>query len=172
MQVLLGNIAYPKSFSVVVPTNSLGLMTYRTASIIKEAGGLAIEKEARKIVQEQKRTFEPGDVFSTKPGRMRRRGPIIIYHAVLSKTPGGYISIHDVGIAMRNVLFMAIKDEMESITFPPLMAGSSRGIEAGLVASQMFSVGSQFIGKIDIKIVDDDPLFIEKMKGLVNGKYT
>lgn len=163
MKILVGNICYPKSKALIIPANTKGSMLRGRSLKIRNDGLGGILKEAKKFTTQNK--VEPGDCFSTGPGRLNRRGLKKIYHAVIKRLQSDFTSVHIVREALYNSLSLAVFEGMESITVCGL------GIEPGeldpiTVARVTLEQIKKFADKIEIKIIDDDQVFINELENL------
>ena len=163
VKIVLGDICYPKSQALVIPSNTKGIMSRGVLSKILKDGWKGIEREAKRVSLEEK--VEIGDCFSTIPGRLKRRGVKKIYHCVIKRLPSDYTSITIIHNAITKVIKRVIDDGMESITF------SGIGIEPGdldvrSVARVMYDICILFQDKIEIKIIDDNEEFIKDLSAL------
>ena len=160
MKIVLGDICYPKSDSLIIPGNTIGSMLRgRQLRIAKDGlGGLV--KEAKQVASDSK--LKPGDCFTTGPGRLNRRGLKKIYHAVIKRLQSDYTSIYTIRESLQFALQKAIKDGMKSISICGI------GIEAGeidkkSVAIVTWDICSRYDDKIEIKIIDEDVDFIKEI---------
>lgn len=163
IDIRLGDIAYPKSEAMIIPGNTVGLMTRGIALRILTDSLGTVRKEAKKAAREQ----EPkvGECFKTVPGRLKRRGLKNMYHAVIKRFPNDMTTIKTVKDCLEHTLKQVIKDKNKSVSICGL------GIEDGdlekiLVARIFFLTCQKYCDKIDIKIIDDDNKFISDLEKL------
>lgn len=166
IKIILGDIAYPKSEAMIIPGNTVGLMTRGVAlRILKDSLG-SVRKEARKVAKEQ--SPELGECFRTVPGRLKRRGLKNMYHAVIKRFPNDMTTIKIVADSLEYSFKKAIEDQNKSISVCGI------GIEEGdlekiVVARILLSICEKYSNKISIKIIDEDKSFIlelEKVTGV------
>jgi len=167
IEIRLGDIAYPKSEAMIIPGNTVGLMTRGVAlRILKDSLG-TVRKEAKEVAE--KESPEVGECFCTVPGRLKRRGLKNMYHAVIKRFPNDMTTIKIVGDSLEFSLKKAIKDKNASVSICGL------GIEDGdlekmLVARKFLSICEKYSNRIEIKIIDDDERFIEEINKIFNPK--
>jgi len=166
IDIRLGDIAYPKSEAMIIPGNSVGLMTRGVAlRILKDSLG-TVRKEAKKVAKEEEP--EVGECFRTVPGRLKRRGLKNMYHAVIKRFPNDMTTIKIVLDTLEYTLKRVIKDKNKTVSICGL------GIEDGdlekiLVARIFFLTCKKYSDKIGIKIIDDDKEFISELEKLVGN---
>ena len=164
IDIRLGDIAYPKSKAMIIPGNTVGLMTRGIAKrVLKDSLG-TVKKEAKRVAEEEKP--EVGTCFKTVPGRLKRRGLEEIYHAVIKRFPNDMTTIKIIEDCLDYTLEQAVKDEYPSISLCGL--GIEDGdIEVSLAARRILSICEKHSSNIDIKIIDDNPKFIAELKKLL-----
>ncbi len=160
VKIVEGNICYPKSEALILPSNTRGIMSRGILRRIVKDGWSMIEKEAKKVVTEE--SVEVGGYFSTIPGRFKRRGVKKIYHCAIKRLPSDYTSVIIVESALRRTMENVIEDGMDSVA----MCGI--GIEPGdldvkTVARIMSDVCRSFQDRIKIRIIDDNKEFIKEL---------
>ena len=166
LEVRLGDIAYPKSEAMIIPGNTVGLMTRGVAlRILKDSLG-TVRKEAKKVAKE--RELKVGECFKTVPGRLKRRGLKNMYHAVIKRFPNDMTTIKVVSDCLEHTLKQVIKDKNKSVSICGL------GVEDGdlekiLVARIFILTCQKYSDKIDIKIIDSDKKFISELEKLLEG---
>ena len=158
----VGNLIKSGTEAIVNAANGVGIMGRGVAGAISIAGGTIISKEAKEVCK-LNGNFEPGEVYSTGPGRLREKGILRIYHAVTMKFPGGPTSLHYINIVMKSVIEQAIHDQITSIAIPGLGTGIGR-LNKTSVARIMFKVANEYDHLIDIFFVDYDESFINTIK--------
>jgi len=167
LKIILGDISYPKSESLVIPANLTGVMKGRINNKIIKAGWRGIEKEAKEIVNKNK--FKIGDFFITGPGRLKRRGVKNIYHAIIKRLPSDFTSLTIVSSTLNKVLKNVIKDKMKSVTICALGIESG-GLDTYSVAMITVELCKKFMTEIEIKIIDDNKNFINDVKDILDKK--
>ena len=157
MKIILGDITYPKSEAIIIPSNSVGIMSKGVADKVVKAGWAKIAKEAKK--EAEKKKYKVGECFSTDAGRLKRRGVKRIYHCIIKELPSDLISIDIIKTALDNTLKRAILDKIPSVSICGI------GIEPGeldecLVASVFVRVCKKYDNRIKIRIMDENKEFI------------
>ncbi|HUS49851.1 MAG TPA: macro domain-containing protein [Candidatus Paceibacterota bacterium] len=161
IQIIHGDITYPKSISVAIPANLSGLMTRGVAKRIVTAGWQKVAKEAKKEVK--KKNLAVGDVFITDSGRLKRRGAKHIFHLIIRRTPGDFTTIDIVSKSLYNALDEAVKRKIPSISICGI--GIEGGdIEKKTAARITVEICEKYSNSIEIKIIDEDEEFISNVK--------
>lgn len=172
LQVVLGDISYPKSTLLVLPSTGIGISLGETTDIVVAAGGKIILKEAKRVVSERGKNYVPGEFFLTRPGRMKRRGVQAICHAVLAKHPQDYTSVLIIKAAIRSIFKWAAKNNIDSVALPGLGIHGELGyVDKQLVGAMMAFECEQINHKLDIKIIDTDKEFIQAVKDNLRIEY-
>jgi len=166
-KIILGNILYPKSKSIIIPANMFGLMNKGVQARIVKYGWRRIIEEAKTIILTKKP--ELGQCFVTTSGRLKRRGLKKIYHAIIKKFPSDLVTINIIRKALSNALEKVIKDKMTSVSICGI------GIEPGeldtyTVALSMIEVCRRFDHLVEIKIIDDNKQFINDLNRIIEEK--
>lgn len=166
IDIRLGNIAYPKSEAIIIPSNTVGLMSRGVAlRILKDSLG-SVRKEAKKIAKETE--LKIGTCFRTTPGRLKRRGLKNMYHAVVKRFPNDITTIKIITDTLEYSIKKAIQDKNKSISICGL--GIEDGdLEKNMVAQIFILICKKYCDKIDIKILDDDAEFISILKNNVEN---
>ncbi len=165
LKIIKGNICYPKSEALIIPANTKGTMSRgRAAKVIKD-GLSGISKEVKQFITNSKVEIKTGDCFVTGPGRLNRRGLKKIYHVVIKRLQSDFTSVHIVREALRSSLKKVEADGMKSVTICAL------GIEPGeldpkTIARITIEQADKFVGKMKIKIMDDNEEFINELNNL------
>jgi len=167
MKAILGDIRHPKSEGLIIPSNSIGLMTSGRELIIAKTTLGGVPKEVKKFVKEHK--VNVGDSFSTYSGRMNKRKVIKIYHAVIKKWKSDFTSVYIVSMALDKAIKQSISDGLKSIAICGI------GIDDGdldpiVVARLTVSICKKYNGLIDIKIIDENEIFINEIKKEIKQK--
>ena len=164
IKIIIGDICYPKANSLIIPANTTGSMNRGRAFQVSKAGLGSIVKEAKLFVTNNK--IEPGDCFSTGPGRLNRRGLKKIYHAVIKRLQSDFTSIHIVREALRNSLSMAVSEQMESVAICGLgiAPGELNPVTVARVTAEQIS---KFENSIEIKVIDENQEFIRELMKIV-----
>lgn len=167
IEIRLGDIAYPKSEAMIIPGNTVGLMTRGISlRILKDSLG-TVREEAKKIAKE--RELKIGECFRTVPGRLKRRGLKNMYHAVIKRFPNDMTTIKIVADCLEHTLKQVIKDKNTSVSVCGL--GVEEGdLEKIIVARIFLLTCAKYSDKIDIKIIDSDKKFIAEIEKLVKDK--
>jgi O-acetyl-ADP-ribose deacetylase (regulator of RNase III) len=163
VEVKLGDIAYPKSEAMIIPSNTVGLMTRGIAlRVLKDSLG-TVRKEAKAIAKE--RELKVGECFKTPPGRLKRRGLKEMYHAVIKRFPNDMTTIKIVADCLEHTLKQVIKDKHKSVSICGL--GIEEGdVEKIIVARIFYLTCNKYSDKIGIKIIDSDKRFISELEKL------
>lgn len=164
VKIAIGNICYPKSEALIIPANTKGTMLRGRALKIAIDGLGGIPKEAKQFVTNN--VIEPGDCFSTGPGRLNRRGLKKIYHAVIKRLQSDFTSIHIVRKALYNSLVAVESDKIKSVTICGIGIGPGE-LDPKTVARVTLEQIDKFIGKMEIKIIDKNEEFINELNNLV-----
>jgi O-acetyl-ADP-ribose deacetylase (regulator of RNase III) len=163
IDIRLADIAYPKSEAMVIPGNTVGLMTRGVAARISKTSLGAVKKEARKIAKESE--LKVGECFRTVPGRLKRRGLKNMYHAVIKRFPNDMTTIKIVTDSLEFSIKQAIKDKNKTVSICGL--GIEDGdLEKNVIARIFLLTCNKYSDKIGIKIIDDDKDFISALEKL------
>jgi len=161
IDIILGDITYPKSESLIIPANLSGIMNRGVQKRIVKEGWKIIEKEAKENVK--KGNLELGDYFVTEPGRLKRRGVKKIYHSIIKRFPSDFTSVNIVNKALLNVFRGVIKDKNSSVTICSI--GTEPGeLDKTIIAKIMIRICEKFKSEIKIKIMDEDEEFINDIR--------
>jgi O-acetyl-ADP-ribose deacetylase (regulator of RNase III) len=161
IKIILGDICYPKSEALILPSNSKGVMNKGILKKIKQDGWKTIEKEAKECIINEKLGI--GDVFVTGPGKLRRRGVKNIYHCIIQEVPGQTISSSILGKILYKSLLMVKNDGYSSVTVSNLSkdSGTLQKIsEARIILAECQKI------LLNIRIIDDDLEFIDNLNSL------
>lgn len=161
LTVINGNITYPKSDVLVCPCNLCGVLNKNYSARIVSSGGNLYKNIKKKI---RNNNFKIGDCFVNEGYQFKRRSVKRIYSTMLSKYPNDFIQLDDIILCLNNVFKEALKNDEESIAMPPL---GVENIEYNFIATNMLRICNKYKKIIDIKIISDDPKFINVME-----KYT
>ena len=165
IKIILGDICYPKSETLILPANSKGIMNKGVLKRIRKDGWKIIENEAKEECN--KKTLVIGDIFVTGPGKLKRRGVKIIYHCVLQKFPGEYISLGSIKLVLAKALKMAKDEKSESVTVCNIGSegnGLCKYSEARIILEECYKIG------LNIKIMDSDEEFIDNVRKIFQKK--
>jgi len=166
VKIAVGDICYPKSNALIIPANATGgMLRGRPAKVVK-AGLSGIIKEAKEFLTNNK--MEPGDCYSTGPGRLNRRGLKKIYHAVIKRLQSDFTSIHIVREALNASLNMALDDGMKSVTISGIGIGLGE-LDPITVARVTLEQINKFKDKIEINVIDENQEFINELQKIVKG---
>lgn len=168
LRIFLGDICYPKSEVLVIPSNSVGIMNRGILHQIAKVGGILLINDSKKQAKEKK--VEVGDYFCTIPARFKKRGVKKIYHCVIKRLPSDYTSINSIGMTLRKIMFNIIAEGFTTMTI------CGMGIDTGdldpiSVARIIYSICKSFTDKIQIRIIDRNVEFIEEVSKLAGIKY-
>ena len=103
---------------MIIPGNTVGLMTRGIAArILKDSLG-TVRKEAKKVAKETEP--EVGQCFKTVPGRLKRRGLKEMYHAVIKRFPNDMTTIKIVADSLDYTLQRVIEDGYQTVSVCPI----------------------------------------------------
>jgi len=165
-----GNVLESKCKSLVIPSNGCAISGNKSwAALLHEddLGGRSLDQCSKDIVVQNGKPFEAGSFFVTHSCGLQKFGFVSIYHAVLSKYPGEFSSLHFINKSMKSILESAISIKLDSIAFVPLGVTEER-LDYRSVASQMSSLIRQYHVDINISVIDKDKNFINEMKRLIS----
>ena len=164
MKVILGDVCYPKSEAVIIPSNTKGVMSRGVSSRILKVGLSNVTKEIKQIITNNNITI--GDCFSTGPGRMKRRGLQRIYYAVIKRFQNDFSSVFVVNNALHNALKQVINDGVESVAICGIGL-DDENLEPKTVARITVEICNRYDGQIEISIIDDNKEFITEVNNFV-----
>ena len=168
MKIILGDICYPKSKVLIIPSNSMGIMNRGIAKKVLKHAWIGVENQSKE--EAKKKKYKLGECFFTGPGRLRRRGVVNICHAIIKRLPSDLISVSIVQEALNNSFLKVIKNKLSSVTIPGF-AIDSDNIDEGVIANITAMVCNRYKRKVEIKIIDDNKEFIEKISKILNIDY-
>lgn len=165
IEAILGNICYPKSEALIIPSNTKGIMSQGIPKRIIKDGHIGIFKEVQLYIEKNK--IEVGQCFTSGSGRLKRRGCKRIYHAVIKRLQSDFTSIYIVRQTLNNTVKKVVKDKAISVAICGL------GIEDGeldpkTIARITVEICNRYKNKIKIKIIDNNKEFIEEVKILIS----
>ena len=164
MEIILGDICYPKSKALIIPINSFGIISKGISKNIIDIAKNRVKKEIDFFVKNNNIKIE--QCFSTKSGGLKRRGVDRIYYAVIKRLENDFTSISIVRKAINNALKEVVKDKVESVTICGI--GISPGdIDKKTVAAMTVDICKRYDKKIKIKIIDNNEEFIREVKNLI-----
>jgi O-acetyl-ADP-ribose deacetylase (regulator of RNase III) len=117
IHVAIGDLSQLTVDAIVNPANSLGIMSHGVSLAIKEAGGDAIENEARACAP-----VAVGAAIVTTAGDLFVKAVI---HAPTMEEPGMKIGVENVRRATRAALLAAARLNYQSIALPSIGTGLS-----------------------------------------------
>lgn len=159
MQILNKSICYPKSETIIIPANLLGIMSKGILNQVIKEGFRGIEKELKENLKNSNKNI--GDCVSTYPGRLNRRGIKKIYHAIIKKFPNDISTLQNIKIAVEKTIKKIIEDGFKSVSICGI--GIDQGdIDKTIAAQLILNVCLKYDKKIEIKIVDDNKDFIDE----------
>jgi O-acetyl-ADP-ribose deacetylase (regulator of RNase III) len=168
MKVVTGDITKVQDIEVIVnAANGCGIMGAGVAGAINRSSSGFVGEEAREVCRDNVR--EPGTMYITGSGYLKRRGIQQVYHAVVMKFPGSPTSLDIVVAALRSVMAAAIEKGVKSIAIPGLGTGIG-GLDKQQVAQRMAKILQQYEGKIDITVIDQGEEFVEEFSKFVGQK--
>lgn len=166
IKVILGDVLYPKSEALIIETNKKGIMSRGLLNRIIKFEWKITKKQVKKIISENE--IKIGDIFTTDPGKFKRRGVLQLYHCVIKRLPSDYTSLNIVEKVIRKVFKQVIEDYMNSVTICGI------GIEPGdldprSVARITCEVCNIYKHDIKIKIIDDNREFINEVNKILEN---
>lgn len=169
IRLLVGDITKLRDVEVIVnAANGIGVTGAGVAGAIGISGGEAFKKEVRNIGKKDG-PFDPGSVYESSSGMMKKMGIQSVYHAVTMKYPGTQSSIDNVVKAVRNSCKKAIKDKRKSIAFPGLGTGIG-DLSKRQVAQRMATTLLEYSSNIQITVVDINEDFVFLVKEALDTK--
>jgi O-acetyl-ADP-ribose deacetylase (regulator of RNase III) len=167
MEIVLGDICYPKSETMIIPANSIGIMSTPLQKRVVKAGFNYITKEIKGYITNNK--VEVGGIFTTGPGKMKRRGLKKIYYIAIKRLQSDFTSVYIVEKALNDVFKRLVADEVKSVSLCGV------GIDPGdldkkSIARITVDVCNKYKSKLDIKIIDDNEEFIKECSSLVENR--
>lgn len=164
MKIVLGDICYPKSEAMIIPTNTKGIMTRGVPSRVVKVGLSSICKEVDDYISDKE--IELCDCFKTGPGRLNRRGLKKIYHLVIKRLPSDFSSIHIINNALKNAFNQIVEDKVESVALCGL--GINEGnLDPKTIARITVENCIKYKDILKISIIDDNPEFIREVNNFV-----
>ena len=164
MKVILGDICYPKAESLIIPANTKGIMSDSISARISKVGLGSISKEAKQIASET--IIDLTDCIVTGSGRLNRRGVKKIYHSVIKKLQSDFTSIYTIREALKKALQEVVNNRHKSVAVSALGSGIG-GIDYKILAGTIVGVCRKFDDIIEIKIINDDKLFIDEVEDIL-----
>lgn len=162
MKAIVGDITKLVDIEVIVnAANGCGIMGAGVAGAINRSSSGFVEEEARELCKDFPK--DPGSVYITGSGYLKRRGIKNVYHAVVMKYPGGYTNIDYVTSSLREVMNLAIKNNVKSIAIPGLGTGIG-GLDKQIIAQRMAQILQEYNGVIKITVIDMGEYFIQEFK--------
>ena len=166
IKVILGDVLYPKSEALIIEANTKGIMSRGLLNRIVKFEWKVTKKQVKKIISENE--IEIGDIFTTEPGKFKRRGVHQIYHCVIKRLPSDYTSLNIVEKIIKKVFKQVIDDYMNSVTICGI------GIEPGdldprSVARIICEICNIYKHDIKIKIIDDNREFINEVNKILEN---
>jgi len=165
IEIILGDICYPKSEAIIIPANTLGIMSNDVQKRIIKDSFKSVSKEIEHYITNNK--IEIGDCFTTNAGRLKRRGLKKIYHLVIKRLQSDFTSIYIVEKSLMDVFKRLIKDKVKSVSICGI------GIDGGeldkkSVARIIVERCKRYKDILDIKIIDDNEEFIKECNEIAN----
>jgi O-acetyl-ADP-ribose deacetylase (regulator of RNase III) len=164
---LFDYITTEKIDTILNAANGRGPMGHGIAGAIRRQGGSLVQKDAMDVC----RRFKPteGTAYKTISGDLEKFGVKRIIHAVTMLKPGGKTSYDIVEKAFDSALKMAVEESSTKIACTALGTGVGK-LDPEKVALIMYNIALKYIDKIDIVFIDIDPVFINKLEGLIQEK--
>jgi len=158
LTVINGDFTYPKSEVLVCPCNLCGILNRSYSATIVKSGGNLYKNIKKEI---KKNNFNIGDCLVTGAYQLKRRSVKHIYSTFLSKYPNDFIKIDNLTLCLNNIFREALKNDVQSIAFPPL---GTENLEYDFIAINMLKICKNYQKVMNIKIISDDPSFINVIK--------
>ena len=117
IEVILGDVCYPKSEALIIPINSICTMKSEKAAKISKAGLGSIRKQVKEFKDKNKK-IKLESCFSTGSGRLNRRGLKKIYYSVIKNFQNDFNSLHIVRNALYNEFVLVVNDKMKDVIVP------------------------------------------------------
>ncbi len=158
VRVIQGSILEVDCQVIVNAANSLGFMGGGVAGVIKRAGGIDVEKEAR-----GRAPIPVGEAVITTAGKTGFAGVI---HAPTMEQPGIRIGAENVALATRAALALADQKGFVSIALPGMGTGVG-GVAHAEAASRMVGEVEAYRAKNlrTVTLVDVDAAMVEAWRG-------
>jgi len=163
MEAYFGDISKPKAKAVIVPMNSVGVMTKDIISILCDYAGPSVRKDFKSQIENRKKDVVPGDFIVTTAGRLYRRGIDKIYHAIVTKYPGETYGVDVINKVLPLVMRHLVDNKVPSVAIP-YMGTRTSPFDKKPIIDRMFSVLRSFDHLIEIRIVDDDLVVVNTMQ--------
>ena len=163
LKVLLGNkITDVKGYSTVVfQTNGVGVVDQNLLDQIDKDD--IIKKEIATLFKLDKKLFQEGNFFITKPGKLEKNSIESIYFAVLTRLPKSVCSFHNITISLNNIFKFAIRKKVKSIAVIDFY-NTSLGIDMDSVARILVTTSRNYCSSnLDILLFATDPSFYESL---------
>jgi O-acetyl-ADP-ribose deacetylase (regulator of RNase III) len=168
-RVLQEDITKLRDVEVVVnAANGIGVMGAGVAGAMARSGGDVLRNAAKKAYTDNGKPFEPGEVYITDSGLMKRLGIGLVYHGVVMKFPGGPTSLDIVSKVCRNVIHLCMINGVKSIALPGLGTGIGR-LDVRSVAKRMVSILEPYSDSTDITLTDLNDGFIHSVREFVKA---
>ena len=165
IEAILGNICYPKSEALIIPSNTKGIMSQGIPKRIIKDGHIGIFREVQLYLENNK--VEVGQCFTSGSGRLKRRGCKKIYHAVIKRLQSDFTSIYIVKQTLKNNLIKVVKDKEVSVAICGVGIGDG-DLEPKTIARITVEICNKYKNRIKIKIIDNNKEFIEEVKILIS----
>ena len=114
LHILAGNIVSESSDVIVNAANTNLLLGAGVAGAILRSGGASIQRECNKLSP-----ISIGEIAITSAGKLRAK---YIYHVATMK-PGGKSNVDIISSAMKNILQLANKQKIKTISMPAIGCG-------------------------------------------------
>lgn len=170
LYILKEDITKLKDIDVLVnAANGIGVMGAGVAGYIRRSGGDLLEKNVKNICMLHGKPFECGEIYSSDPGLLKRRGYKVIYHAVVMKYPGSPTSTKIVQDLCHSIVNKARTEGYKTIAVPGMGTGIGK-LDKKQVARIMVDIFCQYSSGIDIHLTDFNDDFIKHAEENLNRK--
>jgi len=158
MKAVIGDICFPKSETIIIPSNTKGVMSRGVSARVLKAGLSGISKEVHKYLESN--TVEEGGCFYSGPGRLNRRGLKRIYYAITKRLQSDFSSIYLINKALKNTLKEVVSDGYSSVAICGLGDGN---LDEKTIARITVENCNRYDNSINITIIDDNKDFIKEV---------
>ncbi len=158
IQAFIGNIIQAETEAIILPSSQIGVSDYGTTGDIKSKIG---EIGRSVMFNKNGKRLELGEFYVSGPGELKKKGVQKVYYAIISTVPLGYGNCQNIEKALRSILLDCVKNKIKSIAIPGL--GIKNGIDKEVIAFTIMPILKDFCDKIEIKIMDQDKEFIDRI---------
>jgi O-acetyl-ADP-ribose deacetylase (regulator of RNase III) len=160
--------------AIVSAANGIGIAKAGVAGAITRAAGevlcsdgLSYTDHIRKVAKAHG-WYDTGEVYVTDSGALLNTGIKAIMHAVTMKYPGGPTSYSIVDQCVHNSCATAIDRGYHAIAIPGLGTGIGN-LNPRLVAQSTVQIARKFSDRLDVIVIDIDPVFVEAARTAISA---